>query len=109
MELKELATQYFTTFSSKDINGLDAMFTDDVVLRDWESSAEGRTDVLAANQVIFDAVETIEVTPLAIYQEMDTITAEISILIDGTDTLLVVDVITFVDGKISNIRAYRGY
>ena len=108
MELKELATQYFTTFSSKDINGLDVMFTDDVVLRDWETSAVGRTDVLAANQVIFDGVETIEVTPLAIYQEMDTITAELSLLIDGTDTLLVVDVITFVDGKISNIRAYRG-
>ena len=108
MELKELATQYFTTFSSKDINGLDAMYTDDVVLRDWETSAVGRTDVLAANQTIFDGVETIEVTPLAIYQEMDTITAELSVLIDGTDTLLVVDVITFVDGKISNIRAYRG-
>ena len=108
MELKELATQYFTTFSSKDINGLDAMYTDDVVLRDWETSAVGRTDVLAANQVIFDAVETIEVTPLAIYQEMDTITAELSVLIDGTDTLLVIDVFTFVDGKISNIRAYRG-
>ena len=36
-DLKELATQYFTTFSNKDIEGLDTMFTDDVTLRDWEA------------------------------------------------------------------------
>ena len=108
MELKEIATQYFTTFSNKDIDGLALMFTDDIVLRDWERSAEGSTDVLAANQAIFDAVDSIEVTPLALYQDLDIVIAEISILINGTDTLLVNDVLTFVDGKISNIRAYRG-
>ena len=107
-DLKELAIQYLTTFSNKDIEGLDTMFTDDVTLRDWEASAEGREDTIKATQIIFDNVDTIKVTPLAIYQELDTIIAELTVVINDETTMLVTDVINFVDGKISNIRAYRG-
>ena len=108
MTLKETATQYFETFSRKDLDGLALMFTDDVVLRDWERSAEGKIDMLAANKAIFDAVDTITVTPLALYEDGNTITAEIEVLVNGDTKLLVVDVITFIGDKISSLRAYKG-
>ena len=108
MTLKETATQYFETFSRKDLDGLALMFTDDVVLRDWERSAEGKIDMLAANKAIFDAVDTITVTPLALYEDGNTITAEIEVLVNGDTKLLVVDVITFDGDKISSLRAYKG-
>ena len=108
MTLKETAIQYFETFSRKDLDGLALMFTDDVVLRDWERSADGKVDMLAANKAIFDAVDTITVTPLALYEDGNTVTAEIEVLVNGDTKLLVVDVITFDGDKISSLRAYKG-
>ncbi len=108
MTLKETATQYFETFSRKDLDGLAVMFTDDAVLRDWTGSAEGRTDVLAANKNIFDSVDTIIVTPLSLYEDGNTVAAEIEVLVNSEEKLLVVDVITFDGDKISSLRAYKG-
>lgn len=109
IDLKALATQYFEIFSRKDLDGLGVMFTGDVTLRDWEISAAGIDDVLAANKKIFDSVESIQVTPLHLYQDTNTVAAEISIVVNGTIHLKVVDIITFNDsGKISSIKAYKG-
>ena len=109
IDLKAIAEQYFETFSRKDLDGLGVMFTGDVTLRDWEISATGIDDVLAANKKIFDNVESIQVTPLHLYQDTNTVAAEISIVVNGTVHLKVVDIITFNDsGKISSIKAYKG-
>ena len=107
--LKAIATQYFETFSRKDLDGLGIMFTGDITLRDWEISAAGIDEVLAANKKIFDSVEYIHVLPLNLYQDDNTIAAELSIVVSGAITLRVVDIITFNDsGKISSIKAYKG-
>lgn len=109
MDLKSIATQYFETFSRKDLDGLSLMFTGDVTLRDWEISATGIDDVLAANKKIFDSVEYIHVQPLNLYQDGNTVAADLSIVVSGTVHLKVVDIITFNDaGKISSIKAYKG-
>jgi ketosteroid isomerase-like protein len=107
--LKQLATQYFEMFSNKDLDGLSEMFTEDVVLRDWERSASGKAGMLAANKAIFDSVDTITVTPTALYEENSTVVAEIEILVNNEIKLLVVDVIKFEDNKISSVVAYKGY
>ena len=107
-DLKQLATQYFETFSNKDLTGLSDMFSDDAVVRDWEISASGKAGVLAANKDIFDKVDTIIVTPLSLYEDGNTVAAEIEVLINNDLKLLVVDVITFEDNKISGLRAYKG-
>ena len=109
MDLKSLCLEYFETFSRKDLDGLAVMFTGDVVLRDWEISATGIDEVLAANKKIFDSVESIHVMPLHLYQDNNTVVAELSIVVSGVVHLSVVDVIKFNDaGKISSIRAYKG-
>ena len=107
--LKQLAEQYFETFSRKDLDGLAVMFTGDVTLRDWEINATGIDEVLAANKKIFDSVEYIHVSPLNLYQDGNTIAAELSIVVSGAVHLYVVDIITFNEvGKISSIKAYKG-
>ena len=106
--LKDLAIQYFETFSRKDTAGLSELFTDNVNLRDWERSATGKTDMLAANKDIFDAVNTIAVTPIALYEENSTVVAEIEVLVNNEIKILVVDVIKFEDNKISSVVAYKG-
>jgi len=110
--LKDRALEYFTAFSNKELDRLADMFDDHVTLRDWEMSAAGKTAVLAANKNIFDSVESITVTPLKLYQDDNTVSAEISIDVydnDGVTTVLkVVDVIEFVGDKIRSVRAYKG-
>ena len=109
MDLKSLCLEYFETFSHKDLDELEVMFTGDVTLRDWEISATGIDEVLAANKKIFDSVEYIHVMPLHLYRDTNTVVAELSIVVSGAVHLSVVDVIKFNDaGKISSIRAYKG-
>ena len=109
MDLKSICLEYFETFSRKDLDGLGAMFTGDITLRDWEISATGIDEVLAANKKIFDSVEYIHVMPLHLYQDNNTVTAELSIVVSDAVHLSVVDVIKFNNaGKISSIRAYKG-
>ena len=107
-DLKQLATQYFEMFSNKDLTGLSGIFTDEVNLRDWERSATGKVGMMAAATSIFDAVNTIIVTPLSLYEENSSVVAEIEILVNNEIKLLVVDVITFEGDKISSVRAYKG-
>jgi ketosteroid isomerase-like protein len=106
--LKQLATQYFETFSNKDVDGLAELFADNIIVRDWEINSQGKIDVLATNKSIFDRVDTITVTPLALYEDGNTVSAEIEVLINNDLKLLVVDVITFENNKISSLRAYKG-
>ena len=109
MDLKSLCLEYFYNFSRKDLDGLATMFTDDITLRDWEISATGIDEGLAANKKIFDSVEYIHVMPLHLYQDGNTVAAELSIVVSGAVHLSVVDIITFNDaGKIVSVRAYKG-
>lgn len=108
MDLKELCKKYFETFSAKDLESLAEMFDDSIYLRDWETSASGIDLVLQANQQIFNAVNTIQVTPTSMYQEGDTVACELDIVINDSEKILVVDIITFNGDKIASVKAYRG-
>ena len=109
MIFKNLALEYFNAFSNKDVATLQRMFDSEVTLRDWDINESGVSSVIAANNKIFDNVDTIKVTPVALYQEHMTVVAELEILINDYEKILVTDIITFNDlGKISNIRAYKG-
>jgi ketosteroid isomerase-like protein len=107
-DLKQLARNYFETFSRMDINGLEALFSDDIVLRDWEHAAIGKVDVITSNQNLFQRVTSIQVDPVQIYQDENTVAAELIVTINNEIRLLVTDVITFTGDKISSIRAYKG-
>ena len=110
MSLIEISKKYFDTFSNKDLPRLEELFSDDVTLRDWEIQAEGKQDVLAANEKIFNAVTNIQVNPLKLYEDGNTVIAELRISVDrGKEILFVVDVIDFDnEKKITAIRAYKG-
>jgi len=108
MNLIEIAKNYFAEFSKKNLNSLSDMFTDDVILIDWEINQSGKNNVLNANKKIFDSVDTISVKPLILAQNDNTVFAELLIKVNDTITLKVVDVITFnPEGNIEKIVAYK--
>lgn len=109
MDLKNLCLRYFNAFSNKDLERLDGMFSVGVQLQDWDIVAHGSIEVIAANKKIFDSVDSIVVLPVALYQDGNTVIAELEIIVNGKETINVVDVITFNEQqKITRIRAYKG-
>lgn len=116
MGIKSVALKYFETFEKKDIDALEDMFHENVSLKDWNISANGKNDVLKANKEIFSNINKIAVTVKNIYVSIAqrTVIAELEILADDEPPLPVVDVITYdleslkTYPKIESIIAYRG-
>lgn len=109
MNFKKICREYMAAFSRKDIHALESMFDEQVTLRDWDISAQGRSAVLEANAKIFAAVESIAVEPLNLIQEERTVACEMCITINDQERLLVTDIIDFTEtGKIRAVRAYKG-
>src|SRR6056300_958157 len=95
MELIELAKKYFDFFSKKDIQNLKKIFSEDIILKDWEIEATGINDVVEANEKIFNSVDSIIITPKNIYQDNFVLICEIDIMINKTEKLKVIDILKF--------------
>ena len=107
--LIECCEHYFKLFSEKNIKELSKLFSDDIELRDWENSSSGKSNVILVNKKIFDSVESINAKPKNIYQDGNVIIAELDILINGKEKILVVDIISFNESaKICRINAFKG-
>jgi hypothetical protein len=108
--LLEKCKFYFELFSKKDLEELSHLFSDDVVLRDWETLAIGKKEVLAANKNIFESLDNIQVKLLnQSLSDNNRVYNQIIIEINDKETLLVIDVIVFdKNGLIKKIEAYKG-
>lgn len=109
MTNKDKLISYFQNFSNKDIQSLSEMFSESVSLVDWNINVVGKNNVIAANQEIFNSVDTIEVNPIHFYFDGEnSFAVEIQITINKTEFLEVVDVIFFdYMGLIQSIKAYK--
>ncbi|MEM9078250.1 MAG: nuclear transport factor 2 family protein [Bacteroidota bacterium] len=106
---KDLCRQYLERYARKDLTGVEAMFARNIVLRDWKIRVEGKQTALEETQKNFEAAKSIQIEILAMYEDQDTVAAELKITVDTTEELYVVDVISFnSNGQIVSIRAYKG-
>ena len=106
--MENLVKTYFEIFSNKDIKGLKNLFSDDVILQDWDILAKGKKQVLDANKNIFDSVESISVTLNNLYLDELVEICLIEIIINNEWTLKVIDIIKFNDeNKIIEVSAYK--
>jgi hypothetical protein len=106
--MEDLVKTYFEIFSNKDITGLDNIFSDDIILQDWEILAKGKKQTLDANKNIFDSVESISVTLNDLYLDELVAICLIEIIINNEETLKVIDIIKFNDeNKIIEVSAYK--
>jgi len=106
---KELFIAYLRHYSDKDIAKISDMLAEGIRLRDWKISVLGKATAIAETEKNFNSVDTIEIDILHIYESEQTVTGELRIVVDKTETLHVVDIITFNENnKIESIRAYLG-
>jgi len=126
ISLKYLCDQYFILFNDQNVEELKNMFSDDIILEDWNVNVEGKENVINEIKNIFDNVKGIKVLPKKYYEDDKTVCCEINISIDipeedlyfdldednnnktKTDKFQVVDIITFNNFmKIKKIKAYK--
>ena len=106
---KEISLRYLKKYAEKDLDSIREMFSDDIILRDWKIRVEGIKNAIQETDKNFKSVDTIEIDVLSVYENQDTVAAELKITVDSTEELYVVDVITIDStGKIKSIRAYLG-
>lgn len=109
MSFKEQFIAYLKSYSDKNIAKISEMFADDVTLRDWKISVFGKATAITETEKNFSSARSIEIEILHTYEAKDAVTGELRIVVDKTEVLYVVDVITFnAEGKIKSIRAYLG-
>jgi ketosteroid isomerase-like protein len=108
--MKDTAKEYFKKFNNKDIDGLKDLFDPDVELLDWEIHAKGMNNVLDANTKIFQSCDEINVKVIHMADKNNIVFAQLLIEIKSnnlTTIINVVDILTFKNGKICKIQAFK--
>ena len=116
---------YFQAFADKNIEVLTEMFTDDIVLIDWNNTFTGKDQVVNEVQGIFANFKTIKLEVTDIFSSLNIINAdrgettvsipkddsfacEIVIVFDDLEPLYIMDLIEFDDeGRIKKLTAYN--
>jgi len=116
---------YFQAFADKNIEVLTEMFTDDIILIDWNNTFSGKDQVVNEVQGIFKNFKTIKLEVTDIFSSLNIINAdrgettvsipkddsfacEIVIVFDDLEPLYIMDLIEFDDeGRIKKLTAYN--
>lgn len=100
---------YLRHYADKNLEAVTDMLADNVHLRDWNISVLGKAEAVRETAKNFAEAESIEINILDVYENADTVAAELHIVVNGTIDLFVVDVVTFNEqGKVTAIRSYKG-
>ena len=105
--IKSLVKTYFEAFSNKDLQGLEKLFSEEIVLKDWEVFAEGKEKVLKANKNIFDLVDRISADLQELYLDDLVAICLIEIIINNDERLKVVDIIKFFVESLLTLSIYN--
>lgn len=104
----QIALMYFQSFCKKDSASLEVLFSDNILLTDWDVQIVGKQNVINFNQRFFNSVNAIRIDVDKVAVGLNTVIAEIKVIIDNVVVAAVVDVIDFdQDNKIKEIRAYK--
>lgn len=106
---KNVALLYLQKYAEKDLGTIKSLFAEDIILRDWKIRVLGIANSIEQTQNNFEAAATLKIEILSLYENENTVAAELKIIVDNQEELYVVDMIEINDqGKISSIRAFLG-
>ena len=107
MTLTDKFISNLRAYEQKDLQGVAALFAEDIFLRDWKIAVHGKDAVLRETQKNFDAGDNISIDVLRTYEDNNTVIAELHIIVENSEEIYVTDIATFnSDGFITTIRAY---
>lgn len=108
-KIEELTRKFLELYAAKDITAISNMFSEDIVLRDWNYEVVGKDAAIVEFTKNFDEAETLHISIKHIYLSGLSAAAEIEVAVNGL-ILGIVDVITFDSAdQITSVIAYRGF
>lgn len=108
MDYINKANLYFQYFKSKDIVSLSDLFSNNIILKDWNINVNGYKNVVNQNKLIFDSLGDFDLLVKKLSQVENIVFAEIEI-ITNKEVTIVLDKLEFdSDGKIFKITAFKG-
>ncbi|MFN5047016.1 nuclear transport factor 2 family protein [Roseateles sp.] len=109
MDLRACFLAYLHAYERRDLAALAPLFAEDVLLRDWKICVRGKAAALAETRANFEAVCSLRIEVLRLYEGESGVAGELRIWVDETQELFVMDQLSFdVQGRITAIRAYLG-
>lgn len=100
---------YLKCYEEKNLKAINDMFADSIHLRDWKISVNGKQDAILETKKNFSNATSIQIDILDCFSNQNVVAAELKIIVNESEELFVVDVITFDQkGLISSIKAYIG-
>lgn len=107
--------EYFESFSSQNIEDLRDLYSEDVVLKDWNIYVEGKENVIEANMNIFKNIPNLKIDVERIISQNNSycespcaFACQIKIYIDENNSMDVCDIID-VDIETMKIKSIVAY
>ena len=108
-KIEKLTRRFIELYAAKDINAISDMFSEDIVLRDWNYEVVGKDAAIIEFTKNFDEAETLHISIKNIYLSELSGAAEIEVTVNGI-ILGIVDVVTLDSAdQIISVIAYRGF
>jgi ketosteroid isomerase-like protein len=109
MEHEELMRQFLEAYEAKDLATLTTYLAPDVVLRDWNLEVTGKEAALKEFAKNFEQAASLSIEIRHIYTSGTGAAAEVEIIVNGVESLRVVDVLSLNEaGQVTAIVSYKG-
>jgi ketosteroid isomerase-like protein len=100
---------FLALYEAKDLEAISQKLASSVLLRDWNLEVRGKELVLAQFEKNFEEAKSITIDVSSVYISSTGACAEITILVNKTESLRVIDVLTFNSAmQITSIVSYKG-
>lgn len=107
MVTKKIANKYFTYWSLKNLEGLDKIIHDDCILEDWQTKIYGKPKIKNFNKAFFKT-NNIDLKINNMIKNNNEVWSYLTITINDTEVVEVVDILSFSKNKIIKIKAFKG-
>lgn len=106
--IQKKVRKYFKFFERKDLKGLEKMFANSIILKDWDHNIDGKVKLINFLKKIF-LKENFKIKILNLYaNKKKNIACEILVSLKNKKNIKIVDVISFNKKyKIIKIQAYK--
>lgn len=100
---------FLSLYEAKDLEAISMKLANTVLLRDWNQELRGKEPVLAQFAKNFDEAKSMTIDVSSVYISSTGACAEITIVVNKTESLRVIDVLTFNSVmEITSIVSYKG-
>ncbi len=107
MQSKKIIELYFDYWNRHDLELLKSLFSNNIILEDWDVKYHGLDSVIDANKKIFQKDPSIKIKVIEVFEKKNEFAVSIDVFILDKKVLSVIDLIKIENGFISSVKAFK--